>query len=230
MSVLELAIGWLAPPECLNCGSEGTAFCAGCSVTEIVPFGERCYQCNKMSPGGRTCPACRAGSPGHVWIVTDYENLAKGLVQKLKFHHQRAAAEPLAQIMLETLFTFTSPMDMKRKNYLIVPVPTATSRVRERSFDHTDLLAGKISKKLDLGSSNTLKRLGQARQVGAKRSIRQKQATDNYYVFNPVSLKGRNILLIDDVVTTGATLRAATATLRKAGARSVDALVFAKRL
>jgi len=230
MSVLELAIGWLAPVECINCNLEGRSLCAGCAATEIIPFGERCYQCNKLSAGGRTCATCRASSPRHVWITTDYEGLPKNLVQKLKFAHQRAAVLPLADLMAETLLTFIPETEVTRKNYLVVPIPTATSRVRQRSFDHTEHLAARLSKILNLSANTTLKRLGQSRQVGAKREIRAKQAAGNYYIFNASAIRGRHILLIDDVLTTGATLRAATAALRKAGAKTVDALVFAKRL
>src|SRR5665213_269755 len=74
MSIMELAIGWLAPPECIGCGVEGSSFCEGCLATEIIPFGERCYNCNKMSPGCRTCAGCRRSSPTYVWVSTDYEN------------------------------------------------------------------------------------------------------------------------------------------------------------
>lgn len=230
MSVLEIAIGWLAPSECIGCSFEGAALCQNCQLTEIIPYGERCYNCNKMSPNSMTCAKCRPGSPSYVWVCTDYEKLAKDLVQKLKFSHQRAAAIPLAQLMTDTLLTFVADDEIRAKNYLIIPVPTATGRVRERSFDHTVLLARCIAKNISLEVRFNLKRLGQSRQVGAKRSVRQAQATGNYYLNKPQQIKGRNILLIDDVVTTGATLRAATRVLRQAGAKSVDALVFAKKL
>jgi len=75
-----------------------------------------------------------------------------------------------------------------------------------------------------------LKRLGQSRQVGAKKGVRQAQQTHSYYLSRPQQVAGRNILLIDDVVTTGATLKAAARALRSSGARRVDALVFAKRI
>src|SRR5665213_1294923 len=155
MSIMELAIGWLAPPECIGCGVEGSSFCEGCLATEIIPFGERCYNCNKMSPGCRTCAGCRRSSPTYVWVSTDYENLPKDLVKLLKFRHQRTSASPITRAMIDTLLTFTSREDAQK--YLVIPVPTATARVRERSFDHTALLANKIAKYLNIKSNNTLK-------------------------------------------------------------------------
>src|SRR4051812_6804031 len=121
MSISEIAIGWLAPAECINCGLEGRSLCNGCAATEIIPFGERCYRCNIMSPGGRTCAKCRAGSPRHVWITTEYQTVAKQLVQKLKFSHQRAAAVPLAGLMAETMLGFIPRSEIEHNNYLAVP-------------------------------------------------------------------------------------------------------------
>lgn len=77
MSVLETIIGWVAPPQCINCGREGLALCLGCSASEIVPYGEQCWLCNALSPGGRTCVKCCVGvSPRFVWITGDYTFIA----------------------------------------------------------------------------------------------------------------------------------------------------------
>jgi ComF family protein len=169
------------------------------------------------------------GSPRFMWITTDYSAASKELVQKYKFGQQRAAASSIADLMMETFLSFNSDEQIARMNYLIVPIPTASSRVRQRGFDHAALLSEKIADKLNLQSGNALERRGQTRQVGAKRSERLAQAKGNYYVRKPKLVLKRNILLIDDVVTTGATLAATSRLLRKAGARRVDALVFAKR-
>jgi len=231
MSILETAIGWVAPPQCVACGREGSALCLACSTSEIVPYGQHCWLCNRVSAGGRTCPKCRAGgSPRFVWITTNYDAVAQDLVKIYKFGHQRVAANSLSQLMVGTLFDFNDSATIAKLNYLIVPVPTATSRIRQRGFDHSALLARTIAQQLDAECVNSLARLGQTRQLGAKRPDRLKQPEGNYFVRLPRSVKDRNILLIDDVVTTGATLKEVTKILRKAGAKRVDALVFAKRL
>lgn len=230
MSILEKSIGWLAPPLCVGCGQEGQTICFACQQTEIIPYGEHCGFCARLSSLCRTCSHCRASAPRHVWVVTDYIDVAKDLVQAYKFGHIRAAALPLAQMMTDRLSDFLSSEEVSKLNYLVVPVPTATTRVRQRSFDHSVLLAQKIGVILRLDSANVLSRKSQIRQVGAKRPQRIAQAVGVYDAWRPDKIRGRNILLIDDVITTGATLKSATKVLRANGARRIDALVFAKSI
>jgi len=228
MSLMEAAIGWLAPPDCLGCGIEGSAICNDCAGAFIKPFGERCWRCDRLSASSKTCLACRSAGPlSHVFISTDYEHLAQNLVQRYKFGHLRAAAQPLAGIMVQTL---REASIMNPDELLVVPVPTATSRVRQRGFGHSELLARTIAAKLRVESSLALRRLGQTRQLGAKREDRLAQLSGSFAVKNHRRISGRRILLIDDVLTTGGTLIAASKVLKAAGAKEVNALVFAKKL
>jgi ComF family protein len=231
MSLLEAAIGWLAPPDCLVCGAEGSALCRNCSTSEIRPFGERCWRCNSLSPGSRTCIKCLSLGPlSFVWISTNYEVAPRDLVRKYKFGHLRVAAEPLAGIMAGTFLSITGSNKIATEDYLIMALPTATSRTRERGFGHSELLAKTTAGNLRLEYSNGLARLGQSRQLGARREDRLVQLAESFAVKNPQRVTGRKIMLIDDVLTTGGSLISAAKTLKAAGARQVNALVFAKRL
>lgn len=230
MSIMETMIGWIAPPVCVICGTEGYALCDFCRASQIMPYGERCFDCGAISPLGRTCERCAPGAPRHVWVSTNYDDAARELIKKYKFDHQRVAAETLASMMSQTLLGFNDLQALRELDYLIVPVPTAASRVRQRSFDHSAHLARQIGQDLNIWYSNALIRLGHSRQVGADRSVRLSQLAGSFIVRNPLNIRDQNILLVDDVVTTGATLRAATRALRAAGAARIDALVFAKKL
>lgn len=232
MSVFEAAIGWLAPPLCVGCGGEGASLCAECSPAKILPFGERCAFCGTVSKASRSCQNCRRGGvPSHVWVTTNHEGLARDLLHNYKFGQQRAAADSIAHLMTTTLNQLHPDVrGLTSHKYLVVPVPTATKRVRERGFDHSALLAKKIANQLKLDYRPALGRLGQTRQVGAKRADRLTQMDGKFWVKRPAAVRGWQILLTDDVITTGATLRAAAKVLRQAGALRVDALIFAKRL
>ena len=228
MSLLETTIGLLAPTVCLGCGREGAVLCELCAAAEIVPYSDHCWRCGAVSSGGRTCPRCRhLGGPRHVWINTLYEGVAARLIRAYKYSHLRAAAPSLARLMAET---FAEHQLTAAAHYLLVPVPTATSRRRARGFDHAELLARELSRRLAQPVGSAVGRLGQARQVGAPRTQRLAQPHGQYYLRRPESVVGRNVLLVDDVITTGATLAEVARLLRRAGARRVDALVFAKRL
>lgn len=231
MSLLETAIGLLSPPQCVGCGSEGSSLCNDCSIAKILPFGPRCWRCNALGENTRTCRSCRhVVGPSSVCITTTYHDLSRDLVRKYKFGHQRAAAIVISKMMSETFLRYGESINLKNSNYLIVPVPTATSRVRRRGFDHSVLLAKHLGRQLGLDWAQALGRLGQGSQVGTGRTERLKQSSGHYFVRSPRQVNGQKVLLIDDVITTGGTLLSASQALRRAGAVRVDALVFAKRL
>lgn len=108
------------------------------------------------------------------------------------------AAEIVAGFMQETLPYLDDA--------LIVPIPSATNRLCHRGYDHTRLLARQLSRLLNLPYSAALARLGQSRQVGTKRAERISQLSGAFYVKNVSLIKGARILLVDYVVTIGATL------------------------
>lgn len=220
MSILDQFLSFLAPHECLGCGAEGPLICVNCALN-LDPVPDRCYRCRKLSPDCLTCSGCRKQSRlKRVMVATIYDGVAKDLVWKLKFSGAQSAAKSLAIIMNQQIET--------SHDLLIVPVPTATSRVRQRGYDQASLIARELSKLSGLKYVSCLARVNQAHQVGAGRSQRLKQLTNAFRVTKSNLINTAHILLIDDVITTGATLESAAKTLRLAGAKRIDALVFAQ--
>lgn len=182
-----------------------------------------CYRCRTVSADCLTCLDCQTVSWLHqVRAVTTYDGLAKDLIWKLKFAHAQSAARDISALM--------SPLIDRQPqgSFLIIPVPTATTRIRQRGFDQARLLARELAKYARQPCINALVRQNQAHQVGASRQQRLQQLAGAFRVTKPRQVKNAYILLIDDVVTTGATLEAAAAALKSVGARRIEALVFAQ--
>jgi len=210
----------LAPYECLGCGAEGQLLCSGCA-TRLIPVPERCYRCRTLSAHGKTCQSCRhTSSLFSIRSATIYRGLAKELIWKLKFNSARDAAEEIAAQLL--------PLIPPIKNAIIVPVPTATSRARQRGYDQAQLIAKALARRTGLPYTPALRRLGQHHQVGSTRDQRRAQLKDAYRCVHPSAIQNQHVILIDDVLTTGATLEAAGTAILANGAQRVSGLVFAQ--
>lgn len=182
---------------------------------------ERCYRCFALSLDSKVCTRCRKQSPlSHVWVRTEYSGLAQQLLYKLKFGRASAAARPIARLMAESL-PYLEP------GTIITHVPTASTRYRQRGYDQAALIARHLAREKGARYLPLLARLGQARQVGATRVQRKQQLADAFRPLHLNVLKNAQIIIVDDIVTTGASIEAAARTLKSHGAKRVSAALFA---
>ena len=221
MTVIERFLNLIAPFACLDCGEEGSLWCVNCEAgNRSIP--SRCYRCLKLTEEFRTCPSCRASSDlAQVWVAAAYEGTPKSLVRHLKFERARAAANDVARALERQLGAHAAS-----GGYIISAVPTAASRARHRGYDQAELIARALARRTGLPWKTLLARSGSARQLGASRQQRRTQLQEAFRPQHAHLFAGKNVLLVDDVLTTGATLEAAAQTLKKAGARRVSAIVF----
>jgi len=223
MFIIEKLINVVAPHYCMVCGYEGAVVCAWCLPDFAAPLPERCYVCKVTTKNSAVCKKCRRKSLiSHVWVRTQYEGPAKQLIHDFKFGRKLAAAEPIAQLMAESLPFLPA-------STIVVHIPTATNRVRKRGYDHAEKIARALAGRLGLHHDTLLMRTTQTRQVGAKRIERFAQMQDSFRARHPEKLQEATVLLIDDLTTTGATLEAAAKCLKSAGAKTVNAVVFAQK-
>lgn len=222
MKLFENLLNLVAPHNCLNCTVEGMLLCNWCAEDAYERLPQRCYRCFKASAYNQTCPACRRLSPiKQLWASTSYGGLSKKLVQTLKFHRAgSAAAKVIAEDLNERLPYF--------EKIIITYVPTSTSRVRQRGYDQAKFIAKEFALLRKLPYGGLLGRHGQSRQTGSRKKDRAAQLKSAFYPRNNLLINKAEILLIDDVLTTGATMEAAARTLRKAGAKSIYGAVFAQ--
>lgn len=212
----------VTPYDCVKCGFEGLIVCEACLPLICPAVPSRCYICHASTIDFAVCAKCRPSSKlSRVYVRSELSGTPKLLVHGLKYSNVQSIAVIMANFMTQILPDSSS--------ILIIPVPTATSRLRRRGYDHTELIATQVSRTVRAVKVSALVRVSQTSQVGSRRSLRVSQLKDAYRIARTGSLVDAHVLLIDDVVTTGATLESAAACLKAEGVKTVDAIVFAQR-
>lgn len=223
MNPIDRLLSLLAPHTCVMCRRENSAICAEC-LEQCNTLPSICYACGKATRAYRPC-ADDIGKlhPQHIWMYAPYNDDVKKILHAYKFAEKRAAAKPIADVMESSLPYFAEPP-------ILTFVPTTSQHRRSRGFDHAELLAKEVAKLRGWHNARLLNRTSQLRQLGATRQMRKQQLKGAFNYTNLPIIKNKHIILIDDVVTTGATIEECTAVLKKAGAKQVDALVFARTM
>jgi ComF family protein len=207
MEIFHAVATGLVPPLCASCGRT-------CRVEAVV-----CTRCGRRLAAAE--PLLGKGPPGldRAWSSAPYEGVARNLVAALKFRRLL----PVADVMADRIH-WLAPAHML--SGAMVPVPPAPSRLRRRGFDPAGELAAALAERLQAPLEPCLARRGGGRQVGRRRAERIGHPPQ-IHARGPVP---RSVVLVDDVLTTGATLTSCARALRAAGAARVVALTFARRL
>ena len=225
ISPLEQVISFLSPDQCLICYQDASMLCDDCSAQIFRYTESRCYICNKITVQNQICPSCRSNSRlRRIWWLGLYDKDLKHFIGEMKFHRKRAYARRFGEL-------FAGTVPYLADDTLVIPAPTASRRIRQRSFDQAVIIARSFAAHRSLKAlPRLLQRRNQDDQIGKRRADRIHQMKDSFVVSNSRAICGKSILLVDDVVTTGATLESAAAILRKHGAKHVDAVVIARSL
>lgn len=217
----------LFPDFCAGCGKEGVVLCVSClgSLKYLSPI---CVYCRKIAlgkgrvPPGRICLSCRGKTPLYSFFspFKYEENYVRELVHRLKYNRLRIIAEFFSQCLAEYCRRFTIRFP---KPMILIPMPLYRSRERARGFNQASLIAGHLAQELGLSvSENALVRLKNTKpQSGLNREERERNIMGAFEVKNHWEVKGKDILLLDDVLTTGFTMNEAARVLKEAGAKRV---------
>lgn len=242
--VLQHALGIIYPPpdQCLLCDqllpdSDRLALCTRCreAIADSRCNCLICSRCGKFleiaestRPAGTIlCFDCRRQDHPFVLArsVGPYEGLLKQGIEKYKFHGCRELSVPFGRMMAEIVASDPGfiPSD------LVVPVPLHQERLQERAFNQAELLAAVLARELLLPSCGSL--LTREVKTGAQSRLGRAQRRYNlagaFRVANPRLAAARNILLVDDIYTTGATAGECSRVLLAAGAARVCVITLA---
>jgi len=208
------------PRRCLGCGSLGSYFCPACQRA-VQPLPEPfCPRCN--TPVDPLLPLCRCrGSAIPVVAAGVFAGPLREAVHRLKYSGQTAGAPALAELLRPRL-------SLTAGNQLLVPIALHPARLRERGYNQSALLARALTAtKPEQLAEAALRRVRRTDAQASLSASERARNVDGAFRADPHICAGRAIVLIDDVCTTGATLRAAAEALRDAGATEVSAAVIA---
>ena len=227
------------PPQCLGCSTifesvKNRIFCPACAENVHHISGSICSVCGITfadSPAGNhLCGVCLEKRPwfSQARAVFSYEGVILNAIHQFKYKRDIASGEMMACFMAD----FSFP-DIDFSEYsLIVPVPLHIKRLRERGFNQSLILARHLGEKKDIPVNFSLLRRHKftATQTGSNKTERKQNIKGAFEVSDSKIIASKNILLVDDVYTTGATVDECSKTLIKAGAQKVSVLTLARVL
>ncbi len=238
MKILDVIKRIFIEKHCLACGSPVSynvdePFCEQCADNWRRFKNARCHMCGRE----RELCACLPKYARQVnhsivgWCVfyNAFENGIINLMFKhLKSVYDKQVIDFCTDWMMRSILVTAKSRGIDLSAYTVTYAPRSLTGVKKYGFDQSRLLALSLAKKLGLPFRVTLKNIGKCEQKGLNKRQRAKNAACSYEYVGGEASRGERFLLVDDIMTTGATMYACAMQLYKNGAQSVVPLVFAK--
>ena len=234
----------LFPSDCRLCGVpleniSRLPVCISCILAMHPISGETCEVCGERLPGlggpidVEMCTACREARPSFSKAAAygSYDGELRELIHLFKYERVEAAARVLGGMLAEAI----QKLGIGGDTVLVVPVPLHRSKRRQRGFNQAELICRAALKKLAMpnfqfASGLLERRRATVSQIGLTRPQRTENIRGAFRVVHLNRVQGRDILLVDDVLTTGTTASECARILRKAGAKDVWVATVARTL
>lgn len=228
-TLAKFTLDLLFPLTCIGCGREGFLLCPRCETGIPCSTNIQCPWCHGPSLHGKTCAPCKSfSSLDGLWIAAPYTHLlVKHLIHAMKYQGMYSVRDDLERFLLPTVKRFQAVVDAPPD--LLIPIPLHPARQGERGFNQAQLLAEIIALCLNVPVLPAMSRIRQtSAQAKLSRELRLKNLSGVFAITDPFAVRGKRVILVDDVATTCATLAEAAAILRQCGAQSVWGFVVAR--
>ena len=214
------------PKKCINCRREGSYLCEDClSLVEINPY--RYCLCEKMEKKDK-CDGCKDRNLDKLLSASSFKNkIVKEAVHKFKYGYIKDLAQPLALIILSHLQAVDAEID---RSFVIVPVPLSDKKKRRRGFNQSEEIGKIISGATGIPLLNDA--LIKTKETSPQMELGKEERLNNVKgCFEAkAEFKDKNIILLDDVYTTGSTLDECAKVLKESGARKVWGMTVAREI
>lgn len=233
--IIKFILDLIFPITCLNCNKEGLWLCQNCYTKIEITRESSCPLCKKSNQG-EFCQNCQAKvSLNGLIITTSYENpIIQKTIQAFKYHNLKEISIPLSKLLITSLSQIDklnkAPILNLHKNLVLTAVPLHKKRLLERGFNQAELLARPAARFLKVAFYPDL--LSRKHYTEAQATLSKSQRLNNIknaFVKNKsLDLSGKNVIIIDDVATTLATLNECAKILKKYNCQQVWGLVIAR--
>ena len=226
--LVELAVDSFFPRRCVGCGKVGEFLCPEClgKLPRLSP--PLCPNCGRPQASGIVCPDCwqRQTEIDGIRSLFRFDEIIRKAIHQLKYRNLKAISPCLAELLADYLRSNPLPGEA------LICVPLHPRRLRERGYNQSNLLARELGERIDLPViEDCLIRVKQAQpQVRAVDVEERRRNVADAFVCRDERVSGRQIILVDDVCTSGATLESCAVALKSKGATSVWGLTLAREI
>lgn len=234
--MLRAIINLLYPALCRVCFKKINEFdrnicgdCAGKIKERFPPFCVKCGRQLKAEPGSITiCPDCEKNEPyfDRAWSACYYEGVLKGLIHDFKYKKITSLSADFAALIAN----FMKKHGIGKDCQMILSIPMHPDRLFKREVNHADILAKALGKTLGIPySGSALKKIKDTPpQSKLKRGARIKNLRSSFSLKDRAGVRNKNIMLVDDLFTTGSTVNECSRLLKDSGARRVEVVTLAR--
>ena len=238
MSISRILEKIFIPRKCILCGElipyeSSVPFCEECSLEWLSNLDMLCAKC------GFDCDYCTclpdkiretnsSMAAFGVFYTPKIETPANRIVYKLKRDYNFEVIRFCAEIIRKKAIKLCAKHSINYRGFVVTYPPRRRKSERKYGYDHAKLLAKEFAKKLGVKVVECFENVGQKEQKTLDKTDRLYNASESYVLLDDIDVRGKNIFIVDDVMTSGATLNTCTRKLLLEGARMVIPITFAK--